>query len=377
MLLCCSDITLSKQGVQEEIGIAEDVARELNDPRFIIPLRIRRYKKIFGIGELHYVDFVGSWERGLQDLLESLANQSVPRNENQISISPGWKSYRARHAVQIEEEPEVLTSNWLRVAEIPSVIRYFQPSGALGHELIRAASQSRRFVSAIHQHGFLSFATLDEVQEQFADGGKFVVHSEHHLQDLIQSGSRFLNIQRHDMRNLISSIFREAWERYCRGRGLSEYSFASQKCFFVNKDHIPIRRKFTWQRIGGIRSSMLRNVSSGRVWQYGISAFPYYWPYPHFKLKARIVFATLADGEAGEIIHSHRIQHRLRRSICKAWRNPTWHGRLMAFLMLMSGESATIDLPVSPSESIRLDSDPVTFRSPVTTSAPEAHEEEG
>ena len=40
MLLCCRDSTLNKTGVQEEIGIASDLVKELKDPRFIIPLRL-------------------------------------------------------------------------------------------------------------------------------------------------------------------------------------------------------------------------------------------------------------------------------------------------------------------------------------------------
>ena len=61
MLLCCSDTTLAKQGVQEEIGIAEDLVRQLKDSRFIIPLRLQKYKKVFGIGELQYVNFEKGW----------------------------------------------------------------------------------------------------------------------------------------------------------------------------------------------------------------------------------------------------------------------------------------------------------------------------
>ena len=57
MLLCCSDETLARNGVQEEIGIAEDLVRESSDSRFIIPLRIRPFKKVFGIGELQWIDF--------------------------------------------------------------------------------------------------------------------------------------------------------------------------------------------------------------------------------------------------------------------------------------------------------------------------------
>ena len=65
MLLCCRDSTLDKNGVQEEIGIAEDLVKELKDSRFIIPLRLEKFKKIFGIGELQCVDFVGKLGQGL------------------------------------------------------------------------------------------------------------------------------------------------------------------------------------------------------------------------------------------------------------------------------------------------------------------------
>jgi hypothetical protein len=79
MLLCCRDATLEKNGVQEEVGIAEDLAKGLNDPRFIIPLRRERFRKVFGIGELQWVNFVGGWGRGLRDLINTLNDQNVPR----------------------------------------------------------------------------------------------------------------------------------------------------------------------------------------------------------------------------------------------------------------------------------------------------------
>ena len=63
MLLCCRDSTLASEGVQEEIGIAGDLVKELNDPKFIIPLRLEPYKKLFGIGELQRVDFTRGWRK--------------------------------------------------------------------------------------------------------------------------------------------------------------------------------------------------------------------------------------------------------------------------------------------------------------------------
>ena len=52
MLLCCSDETLARDNVQEEIGIALDLVKEIPDPKFVIPLRLKPYKKIMGIGEV-------------------------------------------------------------------------------------------------------------------------------------------------------------------------------------------------------------------------------------------------------------------------------------------------------------------------------------
>jgi len=124
MLLCCRDATLNKIGVQEEIGIASDVAKELKDPRLIIPLRLEPFKKLFGIGELQWVDFLGSWARGLYDLLDTLEKQNVPRAAQAV-INPNWENYRKRLAIKVEKKPEVLTSNWLRVAGLPDAIRYY------------------------------------------------------------------------------------------------------------------------------------------------------------------------------------------------------------------------------------------------------------
>ena len=96
MLLCCRDTTLASRGVQEEIGFAEDLAKSLNDPKFIIPLRLEPFKKLFGIGELQYIDFVRGWADGLGKLLAALKRQNVACDTSKIRINPNWDAmYRA------------------------------------------------------------------------------------------------------------------------------------------------------------------------------------------------------------------------------------------------------------------------------------------
>ena len=78
----------------------------------------------------------------------------------------------------------------------------------------------------------------------------------------------------------------------------------------------------------------------------------------------------------GLSIDDARKMHRLRRSICKGWRNKQWHGRLMAFLELLSGDEATIKLPVGSDRHIKLDATPALFASPVTTALPNVLQDE-
>jgi hypothetical protein len=83
-----------------------------------------------------------------------------------------------------------------------------------------------------------------------------------------------------------------------------------------------------------------------------------------------VLFAPPADEDAGPIIEDTRKQHRLRRSVCKGWRNKQWHGRMMAFLELLSGESSFITLPLAEEAHIKLIAAPILFMSPVSTVLP-------
>ncbi len=375
MLLCCRGTTLDKDGVQEEIGIATDVARELKDPRFIIPLRLEPFKKLFGIGELQWVDFLGSWARGLHDLLDTLEKQTVPRAAQAV-INPNWENYRKRLAIKVEKEPEVLTSNWLRVASLPDAIRYYYPPGPINLELMEKTCRESTLPAEDYHRGFFSFASPEEIARDFADVAPFEIKSEHELLDFIDHGSRSPGIEQREAKNLVFSMFRRSWENFCRSKGLYERLFATQTAFHIGERQTPLGKRISWGRQGKRRSSMLRNAAGGKVWQYGVSATPAFWPYLHFKLKARVLFAELASGRAGPVIGDTAVQHHLRRTICKGWRNKQWHGRLMAYLELLSDGAPFVIVPLSAASAITLDARPILFMSPVSTALPDTMEDD-
>jgi hypothetical protein len=371
MLLCCNDETLASMGVQEEIAIAEDLAKELEDPKFIIPLRLARFKKLFGIGGLQYIDFDKHWADGLSRLLKYLDKTGVPRDTTAIRISPNWEQYRRRNAIAIKQEPETLTSNWLRVMEMPDMIRYYQPIGALDQAAMLRVCGTFKYHAEPYLRGFFSFAEPHVVNEGFDHVAAFAVTHEINTVDFLRDGWPEKNLRSREATNFVQSISRKAWEVTCRSLGLLSFSYSKSPGFHVSKDQVRIGQRIPWGTQGEKRSSMLRNQAKGHVWHFGVTALPTFWPFPHFKLKARVLFSEVAADEAGLVIDDKKKQHRLRRSVCKGWRNKQWHGRLRAFLELLCGESSAITLLVGEKACIRIESVPMFFTSPITTDLPD------
>ncbi len=376
MLLCCRDSTLASEGVQEEIGIAGDLVKELNDPKFIIPLRLEPYKKLFGIGELQRVDFTRGWAEGLGKLLAAFKRQRVPRDTSNLRINPNWEIFRRRGAISLKNEPERLTSNWLRVTEVPDVIGFFEPTGAVNRFALNDACRTARYPASPRDRGFFAFGTLPEINEAFSAIGRFKVTHEFDLMNFIEMGAKELELEGRDASNIVNYMFRQAWNQFCRDRGLLEYQYSKDAGFHVSQKQAKRGQKIPWGRQGDRRSSMLRNVAKGHVWQFGVSGLPAFWPFPHFKLKSRVLFAPLKDQEADDPFDDVKKQHRLRRSVCKGWRNKQWHGRIMAFMELLSGELSFITLPLAPSAAIVLEATPLLFSSPVSTYLPNVMSDE-
>jgi len=209
MLLCCSDETLARRGVREEIAIAEDLTKQLQDPNFIIPLKVRTFQKLFGIGGLQYVDFEGGWAKGLASLLKSLERQEVPKAGDGI-IQPEWSAYLCRRAVAIEAAPEVLTSNWLRIVGMPDRLNHLIPRNRADRALLRKLGASFEYPMAEFGDGFLTFASPLDLTEHFERVGPFRVERDFDVLDFIENGSADAGIESRDAKSIMMNLLRPA-----------------------------------------------------------------------------------------------------------------------------------------------------------------------
>lgn len=379
VLLICRDATLADPHVQDDLDIALEVAKELNDTRFIIPLRLEAGKKVKGVGDAVPVDFVRGWGEGVGLLLEALQRQKVPRPAGQIVIDPNWEVFRRRGAIPLIEEAERLTSNWLRAAEAPDVIRYFECTGAIEDRLLDQAIEAFPYPSAKQGSGIISFAEQSEVDTAFASAGRFRLKHEIPLLEFVANGFSTLGIERQVASNLTIAMIKKAWLSFCREKGFVEYHYSNAVGFHASAAQAATGQRIPWGKQGDRRSSMLRNVAKGHIWQFGVTAMPYFWPFWHLKLKSRVLFSVDNNTAEGLGIDDARKLHRLRRTICKGWRNKQWHGRMLAFLELLSGESAYIRLALAANAALLIEAAPMLFTSPVSTALPnvlDADEEE-
>lgn len=375
LLVLCSDETLANEDVSDDLAVAIDLAAELGDAKFIVPLRLKTHKKVHGLGDTVSVNFTKGWAEGLEHLLETLQRQKTPRSETP-QINSNWEIFRRRGAVTLSAQPERLTSNWLHVSEAPDSLNYFEPVGSIDRSSLSRALPGMPYPVVTNGAGFLSFASADEINTTLSDVGRFEVKKSLELRAFVAEGYPRLGITRQVASNAVFSIFKVAWAKYCMARGLVEYRYSTNSGFHVSPDGVKLGQRIPWRRQREQRWSMLRNAAKGHIWAFGLTAIPSFAPFFHFKLKARVLFSVEnPDGSELRLDDAKR-QHRLRRSVCKGWRNKQWHGRLLAYLEYLSEESAYLRLPLASDQYLVLDATPVLFTSPISTALPDQMDDE-
>lgn len=377
VLVLCSAESLGDDAVQDEIDHARDIADQLGDARFIIPLRLEEGRKITGLRDAVPVDFVRSWGAGLAALEKTLRRQSVPRQSREFSPDPNWDLFRKRGAIPLVNEPERLTSNWVTIQELPDDIHFYEFTGPVEEGKIKRQAERLSYPAIPFKKGVFTFADPPEVEEDFAGIGRMKLAHSVPVQDFVQTGAAALTLKKRDASATMVRILNEAWVRYCRAEGMIEYAYAQSAGFHISPDQASNGQRVPWGKQGARRSSMLRNIARKHIWQFGVTALPAFWPYWHMKMKARVLFAADNGTPGGVRIDDPKKMHRLRRSICTGWRNKQWHGRLLAFLEILSGESAFIRVPLAPGRFMLLASEPALFSSPVSTKLPDDLDPDG
>lgn len=360
VLLVCTPSGLEKQGVRNEIEMATNLARQLGDAGFIIPLRLEAYEAPFRIAHAQYIDFKRSWAAGLAELTELLRDKGIPRGSS--GPLPDWLESHTDGADRLLQRGESLVSNWLQIDGEPETIRYVES---------RVGASLERFQNRIlhdwpvvpFRAGVITFAQPDEGGSLATElPGKDVAAIP--TREFLADGWPELDIAPNEARRMYADLGSQAFERFCRKRGLTGYLGSGQRVSWWGDiktlPHGQVR--FDWPYRRGSRQIIGQSGKRNIHWHYAVNAQLRTSPVDHFRLSARLVFSENGLDPLPDVKRSHT----LRRSFAKGWRNARWRDMLCAYLWWLAEGKSCLLLPVAADSHIVVGVPPMQFGSPVT-----------
>ena len=375
VLFVLSHNSNTKDGTLQEVALAREVARQNQFEDFLIPLKIDdlpRSQINIELKRLNYVSFHEGWAKGLSTLLEKLEADGVPKKPNfsPRAVASWWRQhFSADQGLQSQSEEHL--SNWFALESPPPKLFFniFMPGVS---KMPAPADGGVVYPYQPHGNGILSFAKA----EDFNNGGQLFADTHHFFIGDLLDDEKDTFIDSKQTRDIITSLFSQAWVNFVRQRGLETYELVSGSfcCYFkkdqLEKDKITftgVDGRKTWRSIIGYKSiKSATETDKKRYWHFAISAKPFLRSTKFFAVNPHVLFSD--DGQS--IWDDKDRMHKVKMSQCKNWWNDDWRDRILAFMSWLADDNGEIVVPLSPESAIRVNKSPLLFTSPVSFSDP-------
>jgi hypothetical protein len=368
VVFVATQVAATKQGPRNELEIATQVAKALKDSEFIIPIRLETFDSPFRIAQAQYIDFVEQgWARGLQELVALLEAMHVERR-SPTDRGALWRELYLVNAKRLAPSPETLLSNWLRIAEMPSTVNFYDFSGGVSIDLADERCRKAPWPLVRHHHGFLSFADSDDLTAHFGERLPFSLIGEKPLGEFLAEGwFEPLRIRTGEARNITSELIRTGLEARFLNAGLRSYRMGDRQAAWWPPLEIAPKQKVAFRWPGFTGQRQIQGVSEKRRvhWHFGVSLSVRFTPFAYVSLTSRLIFSENGNNPLAD----PRRMHRLRRSFTKAWRNARWRDMLLAFLAWVSANADRIEVPLGKTQLLVLQLPPLSFTSPISIAA--------
>ena len=313
---------------------------------------------------------MGAW---VKLLLETLDSYKVPLLQSVHAESvQNWRGVQLIKARTIQEIPQTLISSWLRIAEWPNSIRYYEFQGAGAEDQAKALAARSEWPVALFGRGFFAFAEMQNFNCSQDRTSRLIHEKEWWVPYFLEHGDHDSRIGRREAENIVSNLTKRAVEKKLGDSQLASYDLsAGVSAWWVPTGLIADEKvSFKWQEGPSGRRKLTGEVTSGirkLKWHYGISVKPRVIDNPHVKIVSRVIFS-----ENGLIaLDDAKAMHRLRRSITKSWRNDRWRDMLLAFLYWLAKGERHIVFSTGSSSGIKVEVPPISMECPVSIKAEE------
>jgi TIR domain-containing protein len=358
-LLTATPHGVQKQGVRNEIAIATETAKRINDKAFIVPLRLAPFDAPLQIAHAQYIDFSKGWAPALSDLLTLLSEAAVPKSGDAANAA-FWQGVQLKDARTVSATPERLVSNWLPIETLPERIIFYDFKGGISIGAAEKAVKDSPLPVVAFNRGFLSFAPLHQLQDHFGPNLPLERIVDRLTNDFLNEGWPDRHILPGDARAKFTDLVRQALDGFFQAKGLQPFEIASGRLAWWATAARATTKKlsFGWpEGLFGLRQIVGRSIKRGFHWHYGVSCWARTTPIRHIRVAGRVVFTFDGANPLGDA----RRLHRLRRSFCKSWRNAKWRDLLLTFWHWLGDGASVIDVLMGEGAVMKLRLPPLIF----------------
>lgn len=356
-----------KSGVLKELSLGDAISKQINDPKFLIPIRIDNSN--FSdfppeIIRLNAFNAYPNWAADLPLLLETLEKEGVPKTGClDSSMLRSLIEAHEQGRMQVKQEPELLWSNWFGLCEKRPQFWLYEPQGTL--------AQFEAWLTTVkvpHVRLGRYVATFCD-QDTFRGAGDFPLNIKTVLNrsfdDLLNGGYSSYFENPVELKKCYVNLMRQHWNAAMEAKGLTKFRFASGQEGWFFPDEIqngPIKFSLPdGQKVSRVLSGKFKD----KRWHLCLVARPRLWPEPMFRVHANVALSLNgSDSLPGEQTH------KLRRRLTKSWWNNKWRDLLLAGMQAVSNGDNRINLAIG-AEKFELNSIPISTLFPVSYDAEE------
>lgn len=319
-------------GVLDEIDLAIRVERSQQLVRFVLPVRLDDlpFSEVrANLGRKNIIDFHKNWAAGLKSILDVFDRDRVPRADIPYPNALHFGTPRSKSAMLVFERPELLTSNWLPIRELPPFVYFYDVAAPM--EQIDGIASSLNTPTFKHLRLIGSFSDLNRRETGMKTGvltERYRIAFSNFLDGNDKGGP---HIKPRDAHNLSISMLRQAWNAEMDSRGLKSFTLASNSVAWYMPIDLVERNTVTFLDADQKkRRKTMVNWSERRkvFWHFAVEARPVLGSEPRYVLRQHVIFT--ADGRT-PLVSKERM-HVLRRRFCKSWWNDRWRDLLVAFV---------------------------------------------
>ena len=344
-----------RQGVRNELSVADAVRKSLSDPAFIIPVRLDDVAfSDFPIlvHQLNGVEFSRGWGKGFIELLDTLESAHVPRTHHDQTLEfERWRQDAVKTAALVNNEREPILTSLSPVNALPTEVCYLSHNADTA--AIIQALRATDIPFAPHYQLLITFAGLDEINAALPTPMVAELRARAPLETFLSGEVAGVTTPRRaDASNIATALLRQHVERHLTQRGLKALPQRGSSAFYFPDGLVP-NNKVPYTAASGRRTNknvVGRSERNKVYWHLAMKVSVVLGPPAFVRFKPYIAFSD--DGQTA--ISDPKRTSPIRRRFCKNWWNPTWRQLQEAFAVWLAEGQAESAIALGESQRLVL-----------------------